>query len=455
MRNPRILVVDDEEDVREILRDRLEMYGYEVLTAADGVEALERVEEMSPELVLLDIRLPKLDGMEVLSRMRRKHPETLVIIITAYMTIQHAVEAIMKQGAYDFIEKPFDPDLIRIKVDKALERQALVRQNKYLRSELTGEYGELIGKSQKTMDLLRTIEKVASSDSTVLITGGSGTGKELVARALYMNSPRAAEAFVVVNCSAIQPTLLESEIFGHEKGAFTGAIARKPGKMELADGGVLFLDEIGDMAYELQAKLLRAIQEKEFERVGGTMSFKADIRFIAATNRPLREAVQTGKFREDLFYRLNVVNIHLPPLCENREDIPLLVDHFVKKHSTALRRRGVQITDDAMGLLVSYRWPGNVRELQNCIERTILLADSNLILPEHLPREVRTTESLESTQATVSIRPGVALKDVERSLIMKTLEEVGGNKTKAAKLLGISLRGLQYKLKEYMDENEG
>jgi len=406
-----------------------------------------------PELVLLDIRLPDLDGMEVLSRIKRQHPETLVIMITAYGTIQRAVEAV-KQGAYDFIEKPFDPDLIRIKVDKALERQMLVRQNEYLRSELKGEYGEIIGKSEKMMEVLRTIERVAGSDSTVLVTGETGTGKELVARALHRNSPRSSEPVVVVNCSAIQPELMESEIFGHEKGAFTGAIARKLGKMELADGGTLFLDEIGDMAYELQAKLLRAIQEKEFERVGGTKPIKVDVRFIAATNQDLKKAIQTGKFREDLFYRLNVVNIHLPPLRENREDIPLLIEHFLQKHSAALRRRGVQITDKAIELLVNYRWPGNVRELQNCIERTILLTDSDLIRPEHLPQEVRSSAFPESTQSGIFIRPGTPLDIVQRAHVLKTLEYVEGSKTKAARLLEISLRTLYNKLKEYRNETQ-
>jgi two-component system NtrC family response regulator len=454
MGKPRILVVDDHEDIRNILSDRLKMYGYEVLTASDGQEALEKVDEATPELVLLDIRLPILDGMEVLDRIKLEHPETLVIMITAFGTVQLAVEA-MRKGAYDFIEKPFDPpDIIKIKVEKALERQALVRENEYLRSELKGEYGELIGKSQKTIEVLRMIEKVAPSDSTVLITGESGTGKELVARAIYGNSPRSSGSFVVVNCSAIQPTLLESEIFGHEKGAFTGAIARKPGKMELADGGILFLDEIGDMANELQAKLLRAIQEKEFERVGGTAPIKVDVRFIAATNRDLQKAIQEGNFREDLFYRLNVVNIDLPPLRENREDIPLLVEHFLQKQSAALKRRGIQITDRAMEILLNYRWPGNVRELQNCIERAILLADSDLIGTEYLPQEVRAGVTPETVQTEAPVKPGVPLKDMEKAHILKTLEEVGGKRTEAAKRLGISLRKLQYKLKEYMDEGD-
>lgn len=447
----KILIVDDREDFRDILSDRLLMHGYETLTASDGTEALEKVKEVSPELVLLDIELPDLNGLEVLSRIKREYPETLVIMITAYGTIQRAVEA-MKQGAYDFIQKSDDLDIIRIKVDKALERQLLVRENEYLRLELEGEYNEIIGKSQKMMDVLRTIEKIASSDVTVLITGESGTGKELVAHALHENSTRSSQSFIVANCTAIQPTLVESEIFGHERGAFTGAIARKSGKMELADGGTLFLDEIGDMAYDLQAKLLRAIQEKEFERVGGSGPIKADIRFVAATNRDLEKAMRDGKFREDLFYRLNVVNIQLPSLREIREDIPLLAEYFLKKHSADLGKVGVQITDEAMELLTNYRWPGNTRQLQNCIKSTILLAGSDLIRPEHLPPEVRAGGLPESIQAGIPIKPGTALEDMERALILNTVA-YANTQREAADLLGISLRALQYKLKQYKDES--
>jgi len=439
MRNPKILVVDDAEDIRDILSDRLEMYGYDVLTASDGVEALKKVENVSPELVLLDIRLPKMNGMEVLSRIKREHPETLVIMITAHMTIDNAEKAMIEQGAYDFFEKPFNLDLIRVKVDKALERQALLRENKYLRSELKGEYDEIIGKSKEMMEMLRKIEKVAPSDSTVLITGESGTGKELVARALHRNSERSSGPFVVVNCSAIPSELIESEIFGHEKGAFTHAIARKIGKMELADGGTLFLDEVGDMAYELQAKLLRAIQEKEYERIGGT-PIKVDIRFIAATNRNLQEAIKDNKFREDLFYRLNVINIHIPPLREHKDDIPLLMEHFVQKLSADLKKPGIQIADKTMELLVNYHWPGNIRELQNWVERTILLTDSNVIRPEHLPPEIQSGETNE---------PTTTWEKAEEAHIRKALKEADGNKTKAAKILGISLRALYYKIEKY------
>lgn len=446
--NQKILIVDDQEDIRNILGDRLRIYGYEILTASDGEEALRKTNEESPELVILDIQLPEIDGMEVLTKIMAEHPNTVVMMITAYATVQRAVEA-MKLGAYDFIEKPFNADLVRIKVEKALEKQTLLRENKYLRSELKGEYGEIVGQSQKIIDILKIIEKVAPSDSTVLITGESGTGKELVARALHNNSQRVREPFVPINCSAIQPNLLESEIFGHEKGAFTGAIARKPGKMELANGGTLFLDEIGDMAMELQAKFLRAIQNKECERVGGIKPFKVDVRFIAATNQNLQKAIKEGKFREDLFYRLNVININIPPLREHKEDIPVLVKHFLRKHSISLKKPKIQINDEAIGIIMEHNWPGNIRELENCIERAILLADSDIIKPEDLPADL-ISPIMDSSNNTIKL--GASIKDMEKDLILKTLEEFEGNRTQTAKILGISLRSLQYKLKEYMGE---
>jgi len=444
MKKTNILIVDDDEDIQDILSDRLKKYEYQVFTASDGIEAIEKIEEGNPELVLLDIMLPGKDGIEVLNEIKNKYPEILVIMITAYGTIELAVES-MKQGAYDFIEKPFDPEIVIIKVDKALERQTLIRENKYLRSELKGEYDEIIGKSKKIVEVLRMVEKIAPSDSNVLITGESGTGKELIARALHRNSPRSKELFRVLNCAAIQPTLLESELFGYEKGAFTGATTRKLGIMELADGGILFLDEIGDMASELQAKLLRAIQFKEFERVGGTEPIKVNIRFIAATNQDLHEAIQGKKFRSDLFYRLSVLNIHIPPLRERKEDIPLLTEHFLKVSNN----RDIKISDEAMELLKNYRWPGNIRELRNHIERITLLSDSKIIRPEDLPEEVILDGYSKSVQEEIAITPGTTIEDIEKALILKTLEEVEGNKTKAAELLGICLKSLYNKVKKY------
>jgi two-component system NtrC family response regulator len=450
MDNLKVLIVDDKEDFRELLSDRLQAYGYETLTAVDGIEALEKVKEASPELVLLDIMFPppSPDGLEILGRIKREYPATLVIMMTAYGTIEFAVNA-MRQGAYDFIQKSDDLDIIRTKVEKALERQLLIRENEYLRLELEGEYGEIIGRSEKMMDVLKKIERVAPTDLNVLITGETGTGKELVARALHRNSLRSDGPFIPVNCSAIQATLVESEIFGHEKGAFTGAQDRKLGKMQLANEGTLFLDEIGDMAYELQAKLLRAIEEKEFERLGGTSSIKVNVRFIAATNRDLQEAIEEDKFRDDLFYRLNGIPIDLPPLREIREDIPLLVEHFLKY--AALNNRIVQITDEAMELLMGYRWPGNIRELMKCIERTIILTDSNVIRPEHLPPEVRTANPAESSQEGVFVKIGTSCDEAQKALILKTVANTNTHE-EAAAMLGISVRNLQYKLKEYNDE---
>jgi len=451
MGNLKILIVDDKEDFRELLSDRLLAYGYETLTAVDGIEALEKIKEASPELVLLDIMFPapNPDGIEVLGRIKREYPETLVIMITASEKIQHAVDA-MKQGAYDFIQKTDDLDITMGKVNRALKQQLLIRENEYLRLELEGEYGEIIGRSRKIMNVLKTIEKVAPTDLNVLITGKTGTGKKLVARALHRNSLRSDGPFVTVNCSAIQPTLVESEIFGHEKGAFTGAENEKLGRMQRANGGTLFLDEIGAMAPELQPKLLTAIDDKEFERLGGTRPIKVDVRFIAATNQDLEKAIREGKFRDDLFYRLNGVPIHLPPLREIREDIPLLVGYFLQ--NAALNKRGVQITDETMEILMNYRWDGNVRELMKCLERTIVLADSDIIRPEHLPPELRSGAFAEAVQAGVPIEPGTALNDMEEVLILNTVEYAKTQK-EAAELLGISLGTLHNKLKQYREED--
>jgi transcriptional regulator with PAS, ATPase and Fis domain len=323
----------------------------------------------------------------------------------------------------------------------------LLRENEYLRSELAGKYREIIGKSQKMMDVLNTIELIAPSDLNVIITGETGTGKELVAHAIHNNSPRSSKPFEVLNCAAIPPTLIEDELFGHEKGAYTDATRRRLGKMERADGGTLFLDEIGDMAPELQAKFLRAIQEKEFERVGGEHPIKVDVRFVAATNHDLQEAMQSGTFREDLFYRLRGVEIALPPLRDRKEDIPLLIADLL--HYPAEDRQDIQITDEATELLVHYRWRGNIRELQQCIRSAIVLANSDTIRPEHLPSEVKTGESPEVTQEGVIIKPGITIKEAEEALIRETLKATNNSKTKAAKMLGIAVRTLYNKLKEY------
>ncbi|MFC1717574.1 sigma-54-dependent transcriptional regulator [Candidatus Poribacteria bacterium] len=450
MRNLRILVVDDEEDIRTILSDRLEMYEYEVLTAADGMEALEKVEEASPDLVLLDILLPKLDGMEVLSRMKDKHPEIPVIMITAHLTVERVVEAMLEQGAYDFFEKPLNFELLMVKIRRALELQELVRESEHLRSELKGEYSQIIGNSQGIIDVLKTTERFASSGLDVLITGETGTGKELVARAVYSGGKGVQGPFIPVNCSAIPEGLAESLFFGSVKGVHTDAVDRE-GYLELADSGTLFLDEIGDMPLDLQPKLLRAIQEKEFMKLGGKAPVKVDVRLIAATNQDLPKAMENGKFREDLFYRLDgFLKIAIPPLRERQEDIPLLVKYFLQ--NAALDKRDVTITDEAMELLMDYHWPGNVRELQGCIVNAIVLADSNIIGPADLPSAVKSSGPSISTQTGIHVRPGTPWKVLERELILKTLDAVGGDREKTCKLIGISKRTLENRLKKYRDE---
>ena len=360
----KILIVDDEPDTVTILRDRLEMDHYEVITASSGNAALEQIDRDLPDLVLLDIQMPGMDGLETLAQIHRRYPGLLVTMLTAHGSIQRAVEA-TKLGAYDFLEKPFKSELIKAKVDKALEHHRATKQSE--RDELIHSYEEIIGESPQIVEVLKVIEKVAGTASTVLIHGESGTGKELVARALHRNSAYADKEMVVVNCAAIPDNLLETELFGHERGAFTGAIYQKIGKFERANGSSLFLDEIGDMPVTLQAKLLRAIQEQEIERVGGTHVIRVKVRIIAATNHDLRQAIEDGTFRQDLYYRLNMIPIHLLPLRERREDIEILFEYFLQKHSEAHSQPVRLISQKARDLLMHYDWPGNVRELEYSI----------------------------------------------------------------------------------------
>ena len=449
MENLIVLVVDDQEDIQNILSDRLTIHGYQVSVASNGLEAFEMVDRIFPDLILLDIMLPDTNGMDILAKIKQEYPEIIVIMITAHGTIQIAVEA-MKLGAYDFIEKPFNNlDEVRIKVDNALKRKAMIMENQYLRSELKGKYSDIMGKSPKIMEVLHNIDKVAPSDLTVLITGETGTGKELVARALHENSLRSSKEFVVANCTA--DTLFESYLFGHEKGSFTGATSRKLGKMDFAEGGTIFLDEIGAMPFDLQSKLLRLIQFKEFERVGGTL-IKADVRFIAATNQDLNDAIKDGKFRLDLFHRFKF-NIKVPPLTEIKEDIPILVEHFIQKYSTVNGKKIIRIADEVMQLLINYSWPGNIRELQNCFERMIFFAEHETISVDDLPQEIRDAKISESTSTYsgpgIFIKPGTSFRNAQKMLILKTLKDSGGNKTKAAKLLEMNLRTLHNKLKDY------
>ena len=438
----KILIVDDEPDTILILQDRLEMEGYEVVTATDGSDALGLIDQDLPDLVLLDIQMPRLDGIETLTHIHEKYPGILVLMLTAHGTIQRAVEA-TKQGAYDFLEKPFQPEHITQKVDQALEHQRTVEQS--TRDELIHSYEEIVGESPPVLEVLRIVEKVADTDSTVLVQGESGTGKELVARALHQNSSRREKEMVVVNCAAIPDHLLESELFGHERGAFTGATYQKRGKFERAHGSTLLLDEIADMSIELQSKLLRTLQEGEIERLGGTKVIRVDVRIIAATNQDLRQAIGAGTFRQDLYYRLNMIPIHLPPLRARQADILILAEYFLQKHSKAHNQPARLISQKARELFMQYDWPGNVRELEYSILRAVLFAEGDVILPKHLPEEIQSTSQREAENVPV----GLTMKEMEKELIFKTLERMEGNRTRTAEILGISLRSLQYKLKDY------
>ena len=444
----RILVVDDEEQMRDLLAKVLERKGYEVSVCGDGAEALALLEREPADLVITDVRMPGLNGMEALRAIKELNHEIVVLIMTAFGSIDQAVQAV-KEGAYDYINKPFKIDEILLTIEKALEERHLRHEVTTLRQELRTRYHfeNLIGKSRAMQEVFGLIEQVAGSRSTVMVYGKSGTGKELVAKAVHYNSPRSAKAFVAVNCAAIPAELLESELFGHEKGSFTGAIATKVGKFELATGGTLFLDEIGHMRLDLQAKILRALQEREVERVGGTRTIKIDVRVLAATNRDLKKAIEDGTFREDLYYRLNVVPITLPPLRQRREDIPLLVEHFIAKYNREFARKVKGFSAGATAALYQYDWPGNVRELENVIERAVALAQSETISLRELPLEISILggDVIEDIQ-----KAGVTLREArshfERQYILNILDKVQWNQTEAARVLGLHRNTLAWKL---------
>jgi two-component system response regulator AtoC len=443
----RVLIVDDEEQMRELLAKVLEKNGYQVMTAGDGGQALTLLEKEPMDLVVTDVRMPGLDGMEALKAIKELNPEIVVIIMTAFGSIDQAVQAV-KEGAYDYINKPFKIDEMLLTIKKALEERRLRHEVTALRHELHTRYHfeNLIGKSRAMQEVFSLIEQVASSRSTMMIYGKSGTGKELVARAIHYNSLRANKAFVPVNCAAIPSELLESELFGHEKGSFTGAIATKVGKFELATEGSLFLDEVGSMRLDLQAKILRALQEREIERVGGTRTIKIDVRVIAATNRDLKKAVEEGTFREDLYYRLDVVPITLPPLRQRRDDIPLLVEHFIAKYNREFNRRVKGFSAGATAALYQYDWPGNVRELENVIERAVALAQSETISLRELPLDISILgrDMIEDIQkAGLSLRE--ARSHFEKQYILNILEKVQWNQTEAARLLGLHRNTLLWK----------
>jgi DNA-binding NtrC family response regulator len=440
-----ILVADDEPSMRESLKVFLEEEGFSTLTAGDGVEASAILAREGADLVICDLMMPRMGGMELLRTLKEKDPEVPVIIMTGFGTIESAIEAI-KAGAFDFITKPFKLDRLLIIIQNALEKRRLFHENRYLRQQLENRYSfaNIIGKSPKMQEVFRLIEQVAASDSTIVIQGKSGTGKELVARAIHYNSPRKGRPFVSVNCGGLTESLLESELFGHLRGAFTGAIASKRGLIQEAQGGTLFLDEIGDMPPSMQVKLLRALQEGEIRPVGGTDLIKVDVRFISATNQDLAKAVEEGRFREDLYYRLNVITLTIPDLAERKEDIPLLVAHFLEKYSSAAKKELSGISPEAMAALMDYLWPGNVRELENCIERAVVLAKGKEILPRDLPASLRAG----SEDRSIRVRIPLTLAELEKEAIEKTLQYAKGNKALAAKLLGISERTLYRRLGE-------
>lgn len=444
--NVKVLVVDDEQSQRELLEMVLTEEGYEVHTASNGEEAVEMVMDRFYSMVIMDLKMGGIGGLEALKRIKEISPSIQVLIVTAYASVDSAVEA-MKSGAISYLTKPVDLEELKIQVEKTMERSDLMAENVSLRAQVEGTFlaTRIIGKSSRILEIFDILKMVAPTDATVLILGESGTGKELIADAIHMNSPRKSGPLVKVNCAALPETLLESELFGHEKGSFTGAIARKEGRFKLADKGSLFLDEIAEMSLILQAKLLRVIQTMTFERVGGTETIKSDIRLIVATNRDLEKEVREGRFREDLYYRLNVIPLTLPPLRERREDIPLLAEHFLNSISERSGKIIRGFAPKAMDLIVRNRWKGNVRELENVIERAVILSRGELLQPEDLPGHVKGDDY----QDTIGVTPGRPLSELEKEAIISTLEMTGGNRTEAAKLLGISRRTLQYKLKEY------
>ncbi len=442
-----VLIVEDEVNIRTALVTMLEKLGHRARAAATGEEALVLLEEAGADLVITDLKMPGIGGMGLLRRVKELWPETEIVVMTAYGSIETAVEA-MRLGAYDYLTKPIDRERFPVLVEKALERHVLTTENRQLRDRLETRtrFAEMIGDSEPMHQIYNLIEMVAGTDATVLVVGESGTGKELVARAIHHKSPRTNGPFVTVNCGALPESLLESELFGYEKGAFTGASGTKVGRFELADGGTLFLDEVGELSLKSQVDFLRVLDTKEFRRLGGTKVVKVDTRIIAATNRNLEEAVKEGRFREDLYYRLNVIPVRLPPLRDRADDIPLLVESFLREFAAQHQREPQEASREALRLLRLYAWPGNIRQLRNVIERLVVTVRDRTIHPHHLPTEIQANEE---ESRTMLVTLGSPLAQIEREVIRRTLAEVTGHREKAAKLLGISPRALHYKIKEY------
>ncbi len=439
----RLLIVEDEKEQREMLSGFLHKEGYQVFSAESGPQALKLCEDKSFELALIDLKMPGMDGLELLTKLKKLSPDTQVIVMTAYGTIETAVAA-MKEGAFHYVNKPIDLQELLINLKKAAETHTLLAENRYLKEQLAERFREttIIGQSKPIQEVLSTIARVAKLDTTVLILGESGTGKELVARAIHSLSPRSQKKFVAFSCSAIPESLLESELFGYERGAFTGANRRKEGRFEIADSGTLFLDEIGDISLDMQIKLLRVLETQEFERLGGKETIKVDVRILAATNQDLYKKMQEKTFRDDLYYRLNVVSIYLPPLRERKDDLMLLVDHFLKLYNAKLGKEVKGLTPQAKDVLMNHHWPGNVRELENVIERGVVLARGDVIdlgdLPEFRMPDKKTDFQLEMT-----------LAEMEKIQIQRVLEKTRGSITKSAEILGIHRNTLRLKMKEY------
>lgn len=444
---PNILILDDDKNTLEGLKLALSDDLYTIFATESPIEALQILDEENIDLILSDLRMPEINGLELTKKIKTKHPETLIILLTAYGSIETAVEA-MQAGAFDFLTKPVNLDAVEFSIKRALDSKQIQDENRSLREALDKRYGfeNILGVSNQMKHVFETIRQVAPSKATVLIEGESGTGKELIARAIHQQSPRKNKPFIAVHCAALAEGILESELFGHEKGAFTGASSRKAGRFELADGGTLFLDEISEIQPHLQVKLLRVLQERNFERLGGTQSLQTDVRLITATNKNLEKMVKEGTFREDLYYRLKVISIKLAPLRERPEDIAILVKAFIKEFAQENNRPNMTIAPKALEILNRYAWSGNVRELRNCIESMVVLAQNNILTPKEIPSHIRDTMV---SPSSLELEKGITLEKAEKKLILNALKESHQNKTLAAKMLGISRRTLHRKLNEY------
>jgi DNA-binding NtrC family response regulator len=444
----RILVVDDEANARAALSELLREEGYVTETAADGFKALKKVEEFGPDVILTDLKMPALDGLELMDKVRTSSPQSVFVVMTAFGSIASAVQAV-KRGAENYLTKPLDFEQLYTVVERAMEKARLLQETQRLREKLRDRnaFKHVVAVDPKTQAVFELVTKVGASKATVLITGESGTGKELVAEAIYSASDRADKPFVRLNCAALSESLLESELFGHERGAFTGAVGRREGRFKQADGGTLFLDEVGELSPATQVKLLRVLQEKTFERVGGNETVKVDVRLVAATHRDLRQEIAKGTFREDLFYRLNVITVDLPPLRERTQDILPLANFFLNRYAGENGKSIEDFSEDARTAILAHPWPGNVRELENAIERAVVLCDGPQLQGRHLPAALgQVTEG-----SQLPIIPGSTIEELERFAIMKTLEACGGSTSKAAMVLGVSTRKIQYKLHEYSE----